>query len=240
MGQHVRTRPPRRIRPGTASDRRAGSRISCAVLATGPEEWAGVDLDSGAFVRARPPTGGGAAVPGEWSPFDVAVVELGSDTEPPDPARPEAVAPAVSPERVGRMRRGAARRLLKRLVAPEQRWLPILGTRGPSIAYVDLDLSTPSLVLVATSRRTLQCYVREDGDVVCSFAWGGTTQVLPLFDARARAAVVASSPKPLDATGLASAIGGKPGYLLVGLASVRGGHAPKVVLSVLAKRPTPR
>jgi hypothetical protein len=209
------------------------------VLAAGAQEWAGVDLASGAFVRARV-VDGRAAVTGEWAPYDVAVLEIAPDGEPPDPARPEAVDLAADPEHAGRMRRGGARRLLERLCAPEQRWQPILGTRGPSVAYVDLDGTSPSLVLVAVAAKSLHCSARDTGEVACSFSWGSTTQVLPVLDERVADLAARHGSAGLGASELAQAVGGKPRYLLVGLGPVRGGHAPKIVLSVLAKRPRRR
>lgn len=234
-----RLRAPRRIRPGASRERRTGERISCAVLAGGPEEWVAVDLASGALVRARPAPAGCAAVAGTWSPFDVAQLELAEDGDPPDPARPEAVAINGEPDHVGRLGPRSARLLLARLAAPEQRWLGVLGTRGPSVAYVDLELSSSSLSLVTTSTKSLECFARADGTAVCAFTWSGTTQTLPLLDDRVRRLVLASAPPHVvSADVLASAVGGKPGYLLVGLAAVRAGHAPKAVLSILPRRPS--
>jgi hypothetical protein len=171
--------------------------------------------------------------------FDVAVVELAADDEPPDPARPEAVAMSIGPERVGHLRRRMARRLLHRLVAPEQIRLPLLGTRGPSIAYIDLEPAAPSLALIATSPKSLRCYQRHEQEAFCSFTWAGTTQALRLLDSRASALVHKSAPEPVEPDALAAAIGGKPGYLLVGLVAIRGGHVPKAVLSIIPKRPKP-
>lgn len=239
MPTHERIRAPRRIRAGAAADRRPGSTVTCAVLSTGPEEWAGVDLASGAFVRARPSRAGTPAVAGEWSIYDVARLEVGADDEPPDPARPESVVLATEPRRVGRLRRGAARRLLAQLAAPDRNRAPILGTRGPSTAYVDLDLSMPSIELVPTDARALRCFVRADGGPACAFSWSGITLTLPVLDARVRAALDGGG-APLADAALATVCGGKPGYLLVALTAVRGGHAPKAVLSVVAKRPSRR
>jgi hypothetical protein len=234
VSKSVRLRPPRKIRPWDAIELRPGSVLSCAVLSTWPE-WVGVDLESGAFVRAPLIADGSAAVGGEWSVFDVALVEVAAELELPDPARPEAITISGVPEHAGSMRRGAARRLLHRLAAPEQRWLPLLGTRGPSIAYVDLEVTTPSVVLVEVSPKQLSCFVRERGDVVCSFSWAGTTQTLPLLDERVAQRCREAAPAPLEPAALAAALGGKPVYLLVGLAAVRAGHAPKAVLSVLTR-----
>ncbi len=235
MARQSRVHTVHRIQPGARADRAPGARLTCAVLSTGPEEWVGVDLASGAFLRARPGAVGAPALPGEWSPFDVVVLEIGEDTEPPDPARPEVVAVTGTPERTGRLRRRVARRLLRQLCAPEQQGRTVLGTRGPSIAYVDLDVSTPSLVVVETSPRLFGCYLRDDGNVACSFSWAGTTQSLPLLDGLLRAAVLERSPRPPDSASIGTAVGGKPGFLLVGLTAVRAGHAPKAVLSVLPR-----
>jgi len=233
----ARLRPPRRIRAGAAGNRDSGARLSCAVLATGPEEWAAVDLESGAFVRARPSMLARVAET-PWSLFDVALVTIGIEDEPPDPARSEGVPLAEVPQPVGRMRRRGARRLLSRLAVPEQRWRALLGTHGPSVAYVDLDVSAPSIALVTVAAKSLRCFIRDDGLPYCSFTWGGTEQALPLLDARV-VAPLRTSGLGLDGQLLAAAVGGKPGYLVVGLGAVRAGHAPKVVLSVVARRPRP-
>ena len=239
MAARERVRAPRRIRPGTAGDRRPGATVRVAILSTGPEEWAGVDLESGAFVRARPPRDGGAAVGGRWAMFDVARLEVAHDDEPPDPARPEAVALASEPEHAGQLRRGTARRLLAQLATRDQGRRPILGTHGPSTAYVDLDRSAPSVALLSVDPRSIRCSERPDGQVICAFSWAGITITLPLLDARARAAVAARGGE-LDGSFLAAVAGGRPGYLLVALGAVRRGHAPKVALSVVAKRPARR
>jgi hypothetical protein len=209
------------------------------VLASGPDEWVGVDMETGVYVRSRITSSGSDDVGDEWSLFDLATLQVAVDDEPPDPARPEAVAMVGPPEHSGRLRPRAARRLLKRLTAPEQRWVPLLGTRGPSVAYIDLDLASSSLVLIATSAKKLKCSTKND-QAYASFTWGGTTQALPIEDPSARRAVMSSSVQPIEPAALAAAIGGKPGYLLLGLGAVRQGHAPKVVLSIAPKRPRRR
>ena len=253
MARRARVRPVRRVEPGASADRSPGARLSCAVLSASPEEWVGVDLATGAFVRTRhgafarrgagemlgpaADTGldEGAAGRAPWAPLDVAVVSVGEDLDPPDPARPEAVALAADIEPAGRVGRRAARRLLRHLAAPEQPGAAVLGTRGPSIAYVDLDARSPSVVLLASAPRHIECYLRPDGAPACSFTWSGTTQALPLLDSRLRSAVRDRSPRPLDDAHVAAAIGGRPAFLLVGLTAVRDGHVPKAVLAVLAR-----
>ncbi len=237
MAERARVRVPLRLRRA-GLDRSPGRRLRCAVLAATAEEWAGVDIASGGFVRSRPLRGGAGGEGWEqgWEPLDVALVEVGEDPEPPDPARPEGIAFAGAPELVGRLARGSRRRLLRQLSTPEARGASVLGSRGPSIAYVECDLTAPSLTLLAVSPRVLRCHLDESGRLRCEFSWSGIRNSLPLLDPRVlRVLADAPDQSSLDAAALARAVGGKPGYLLVGLTAVRDGHAPKAVLSVLAR-----
>jgi len=247
VAQRTRVHPVRRIEPGARADRSPGARLTCAVLSASPEEWVGVDLATGAFVRTRhgspaPATADEAAGPvgnpdssTSWAPLDIAVVPVGEDLDPPDPARPEAVTLAGDLVPSGRLRRRAARRLLRRLAAPELSGGTVLGTRGPSIAYVDLEMHSPSVVVLSTAPRLLECHVRPDGAAACSFTWAGTTQALPLLDGRLRRAVLERPQRPLDIPEVAGAVGGRPAFLVVGLTAVRNGHVPKAVLAVLSR-----
>jgi hypothetical protein len=225
----------RRVRVGTPRLRRPGSVLDCLVLAPGPEEWAAVDLASGAFVRAHPPgRGGEPALGGCWRAFDLARLTIGEDPEPPDPARPEAIACQEAPVRLGRLRRGRARRLLRRLASPERPGATLLASHGPSIPFVDLDGTSPSVMLIGVTARSVEAYGRSAGEAVLAFAWSGSRHQLPVADDRLRSATLASAPRPLSGARLASALGGKPSLVLVGLGVVRAGHAPKVVLAALA------
>ncbi|HTW99442.1 MAG TPA: hypothetical protein VMD59_11725 [Acidimicrobiales bacterium] len=230
----VRTVRLGRVHLGTPRQRRSGSILDCLVLAPGPEEWAAVDLASGAFVRARPPGPDGEPPLGRgWQALDVARIEITSDGEPLDPARPEAIACGDSPIRLGRARRGAARRLLRRLASPERPGATLLASHGPSIPYVDLDGTTPSLMLIAVAPRSLEACSRGSDDAVLAFSWSGGTHQLPVAEDRLRRAVLAAAPRPLSGSRLAGVLGGKPSLVLVGLGAVRGGHTPKQVLAVL-------
>ncbi len=235
MAERARVRAPRRLHR-TGLDRTPGRRLRCAVLAATAGEWAGVDLASGGFLRSRP-LGEGlrAGWEGRGDPLDVALVEIGEDLEPPDPARPEAVALAGAPERIGRLARRSRQRLLRQLATPEQPGAGVIGSRGPSIAYVDCDLASPSVALLAVSRRELSCRLDASGRPRCEFSWAGYRNSLPLLDPRALGALSEAGQAALDAAALSRAVGGKPGYVLVGLTAVRDGHAPKAVLSILPR-----
>lgn len=222
-------RIPRRVRAGAV--RAETGVLTCLVLATPPGEWVAIDLASGAFARLRrppgEPDGDGAA-----RPLDVVEVTVAPDDDPFDPARPEAVACASAPRVVGRPRARQLRRLLGALVAPET-GAPILGTHGPSIAYVDLDGTRPSLELLVV-RRAPALAAHGDG-VRCSLAWGGRVEVLPVLDPLACAAARAARTGPLEPGALARALGFAPGYVLAGLGPVRDGHVAKAVLALLPR-----
>ncbi len=208
--------------------------LDCLVLAPGPEEWAAVDLASGALVRARPGSGEQDPIGGGWAAYDLARLTIAADPEPLDPARPEAVAIVEPAERLGRLRRRPARRLLRRLASPERPGATLLGTHGPSIPYVDLDGSHPSLMLIGVAARSLEAFALSPTQAALSFSWSGTRHRLPVVDAGLRSATLASAPHSLSGGRLVAAMGGKPSLLLVGLGAVRAGHAPKVVLAALA------
>ncbi len=218
-----------------------------------------MDLASGALLRARAhgtagsthgtvgpagaaPAGAapaGAApvegAPGDgWGTYDVARIRIAADDEPLDPARPETIVWEQPPERLGRMRRRPARRVLRRLASPERPGATLLGTHGPSIPYVDLDGTAPSLMLIAVSSRSLEAFALSASEAALAFSWSGTRHQLRVADARLRSAVLATAPHSLAGGRLSAALGGKPSVLLVGLGVVRGGHAPKVVLAALA------
>ena len=231
-----RLRSTRRITPGQRRALKPGSTLRCLVLAPGPAEWAGVDIESGAFVRLPPPDEEALAeAPGEWVTYDVVEMVLGQDDEPLDPARPEAVQPARPPLKIGRLRRGARRRLLSQVATPERPGSALLGIWGPSIALSELEGSRPSIVLVGVSPGSLELGLDGDGATLCAFDWGAARHVLPVIDRRCHA-IARANPGQLQTRGLIEeAFGSKVVYLVVGLGSVRAGHAPKTVLAVLRR-----
>src|SRR5436190_24257709 len=85
----------------------AGTRLRILVLATEPNGCVGVDLETGAFVRASHPPSG--ELP---SPLEIVTAEMTGGVEPPDPARPEALELADVPERLGVLPIRRAERLL--------------------------------------------------------------------------------------------------------------------------------
>jgi hypothetical protein len=224
----------RKLQPGASREHKAGGSLECLVLAIGPEEWAAVDLRSGAIVRLHP---GGAASFGDdggdpIAPLDVVALRLAEDPNPLDPGRPEAVVPLGPPTRRGRLRTRQARRVLRSLV-PRTDPRPLLGVIGPSAPYADLEGGRPSVVLVQPDRRPE--IVAADGSVWCSFGLSGADERLPVTDARATAAASAIPGTILSPAGIAAMIGHPVHYLLVALLPPSGGHARKAVIGLLPR-----
>jgi hypothetical protein len=219
------------------------------VLTRTGDEWIGVDCASGAFVRAQGGIGGEyneIADPVEGVQHAVgrhgvvrdvrpAVVEfvIAPLSVPVDPSRPELVEPERRPEILFRPKQRALRRCLRALVTPEAKGGTVLGTRGPSIAFVDLDGTTPSVQLLRISRKRIEIGIGPDGEVVCELPWGGATLRVRVVDVALAAAAVASAPRPLRGSHLQGVLGFRPRYLLVGLGRVHGGHVQKVALAML-------
>ena len=239
---HRRIRFPRRLRTGTRPLAVPGAELTCLVLSPGPEEWVGVDLASGTLLRSRP--AGAPALQRVRTPdgrsrlaarFDLVALTLADDEEPIDPARPEAIVTLGPPTLLGRARRHPVRRLLRQLASPERRGASLLSTWGPSIAYIDLDGTSQSVVVIETSPRALELSVRPDGEVVATISWSGITQTVLVLDPVARRAAFAAE-RPLRRGELVETLGFRPSYLVCALAAVRQGHASKVVLAVLPRR----
>ncbi len=231
----VRVPAARRFEPGRLRADGAGSVLRCLVLVPGPD-WVAVDLESGALLRApagsesldragpvenngaagAEPDSDDASLP-PWPERSLVAVELrlGVDTEPPDPARPEAIVVAGRPVALGEPRRRTTRRLLRHVVTKASD-RPLLGTLGPSISYGDLDGTRPSVVIVAPQARP-RFGVGPTGPW-CQFSLGGRRHTMPCTE---------------HAAPDASATGHGTKLLVVALGAPRRGQVPKIVLGTL-------
>lgn len=225
-----RLRLPRQIRTGTLARATPGARLRCAVLACTGAEWAGADLASGALLRNR--SGGAVPDPTAQRVLQVVDVVVGTVEEAADPTRPEAIELAETTPALATLAGRRARRLLRHLAAPERSGAPLLGRWGPSVALEELDGSTPSLVVVGVPDGALELAPGPDGAPRCWITWSGVRQALPLADP-VTAATVTTARGPLRGRALGEALGFRPGFAVVGLGAVRGGYAPKVLLSLL-------
>jgi hypothetical protein len=197
-----------------------GDTLHLLVRATDPWHCVGVDLASGALVRAwcaeRPTT--------RLRAYDVVVVTLAGDTTVvPDPSEPEALVLARAPEAVGRIRGRKAEKLLRPLLHPTG--TPLLGSRAGAVPFWDRRPEHPSIALVEPSGPIV--LRREHAYLACSFTWDGGVREFPCLDRR-----VAGE---MDARGQIQGAAETGTRLLIGLTPPIDGHCHKVVEAVLAR-----
>jgi len=198
------------------------------VLAPQPDGCVGIDLDSGAFVRALFATGGGEPL----EAFDVTAAPLGEPLDPPDTVRPEAVALAAPPERVGSLSPRRAERYLQALRHPTQG--PLLGFSGVTVPYWTLVGDRPSLALVEPSEGPL--ILAGPGGYECRFGWQGAVHQFPLGDRRLAAELYRLRRRRSSPRELSRILGFRPGRLLVVVAGPIDGHCTKQVAALLPAR----
>ena len=202
----------------------AGAELQLLVLAADVQGCVGVDLDSGAFVRASHPPLPVADLP---APFDLVAAEIAGSIEPPDPSRPEALELAGAPEVVGQLAVKKAERLLAPLNHPPR--LPLLGLPGNAVQYWTLTGESPSLALIE---------VRSDARLrwgpfgpECHFTWQGTDHELLLTDRRCLTAL-ADFPRPTRGD-VQQLLGYRPRRLLIMLTEPLEGYCHKSVAALL-------
>jgi len=200
----------------------AGAELQLLVLASEASSCVGVDLDSGAFVRASHP-----ALDVLPAPFDIVAAEIAGTVEPPDAARPEALELVGTPQVVGQLPARRAERLLAPLNHPPR--LPLLGLPGNAVPYWTLTGESPSLALVE---------VRSDARLregpfgpECRFLWQGAEHELMLTDRRGLEAV-AGFPRPTRGDVL-QLLGYRPRRLLIMLTEPIQGYCFKSVAALL-------
>lgn len=206
----------------------AGADLRMLVLAPQPDGCVGIDLDSGAFVRALYPTGEGEAL----EAFDVTSAPIGAPLDPPDTVRPEAVALAGPPERVGSLTPRRAERYLQALRHPAHG--PLLGFQGVSVPYWTLVGDRPSLALVDPSEGPL--VLAGPGGYECRFGWQGSVHQFPLGDRRLAAELVRLRRRRSSPRELTRILGYRPARLLLVVAGPIDGYCTKQVAALLPGR----
>ena len=182
------------------------------MMVLAPARWGclGVDLGSGAFVRARF-RGSSALVP-----FDVAAAPVGRDPYPDELRPPEAVVLAAAPRRMGRLTGRRAERYLRPLLHPRRR--PLLGFTGPALPYWELAGDRPTVALFEADAGPE--LVDTPRGLRCRFGWQGCVHELPLDDSRPVA--------------VAQGRAGRP-RLLVALSAPHRGYCYKLVTALLPR-----
>jgi hypothetical protein len=196
-----------------------GDQLELLILAPHTEHAAGVDLGSGALVRAW----FGAPSAHRLRPYDLVRATLSGDTDAPDPSEPEAVVLSGAPERIGRLTGRRAEKLLRPLIHPND--APLLGSHAPALPFWARRADQPSVAVVQPQGPVL--LRREPAYLACRFAWAGTVRELPCLDRRLAG--------DMDRTGQRQRVVDKGTRLVVAFTPPIDGHCHKVVESVLPR-----
>jgi hypothetical protein len=202
----------------------AGAELRMLVLAADAGGCLGVDLESGAFVRA---SYGGAS--DGLAPFDVVAGQIAATREPLDVSRPETVVLAAAPRLAGRLTPRRAERWLEPLHHPRRG--PLLGFPGRAVPYWTLAGDRPSLTLVDLAGGP---QVRDAPlGYECRFTWEGARHQLPLLDRRVATQLEEVAWSRFSARDLQHLLGYRVRRLLVVLSPPHHGYCYKVVAALL-------
>jgi hypothetical protein len=197
-----------------------GDQLELLILAPHTEHAAGVDLRSGALLRAW----FGAPSAHRLRPYDLVRATLSGDLDAaPDPSEPEAVVLSGAPERIGRLTGRRAEKLLRPLLHPDD--TPLLGSHAPALPFWARRADQPSVTLVQPQGPIL--LRREPAYLACRFAWSGTVREFPCLDRR-----VAGD---MDRMGQRQRVVDKGTRLVIAFTPPIEGHCHKVVESILPR-----
>jgi hypothetical protein len=203
-----------------------GAQLELLVLASDASGSIGVDLASGAFVRAHHPVVRGRAL----RPFSVASGELARG-EMAEPAQPERAELAGPPRPAGHLNPRKAERWLRPLLHPTRP--PLLGLTGNAIPYWTLEGDRPSVTLIEPEEIGV---ARAAGGFVCRFLWLSIFHELFLYDRRLVAALERRDAQRCGERELHRLLGHAPDRLLVALTPPIRGYCYKAVMAVLPRR----
>jgi hypothetical protein len=197
-----------------------GTQLELLVLACDGLQCAGIDLASGALVRAWSP----APVDVELQPYDVVAAVLDDTIDLlPDPSEPEAVPLIEPPTPIGRITGRRVERYLRELVHPPNQ--PLLAIHGPAVPFWQRTADYPSIAIVEPDGPAV---IRLRGGLMtCIFRWRGVPTELPCVDRRLA--------EQLSDAGRARVDSGRGERLLVALAPPVDGHCHKVVAALLPR-----
>jgi hypothetical protein len=197
-----------------------GAVLELLVLAADGPHCAGVDLASGALVRAWSPV----PLPAGLRAYDVVAATLADDADTiPDPWEPESLVLEGPPEPLRRMSGRRTERMLRALLHPTGQ--PLLGETSPAIPFWERRADHPSIALVEPEGRV--SLFREGSYLSCRFQWWDHVRQLPCLDRHLAAA--------MDRTGRTRMVAGKDDRLLVALTPPIDGRCHIVVEAVLPR-----
>lgn len=176
-----------------------GTTLQLLVLAATGDGCIGVDMASGALVRAAFPDLDGDDALLDVGCFDIVAAPIAPpDDDDLEPTLPEAVELGAMPTRVGRISRRKAEKLLRPLIHPLSEHL--LGIPGPTVPFWELRGNRPSVALVQPEQPPAVVRRAAGAGLRCRFLWRGAGQELPLVAppvTPARRLLVALTP-PVD------------------------------------------
>jgi len=196
------------------------------VLASDASGSIGVDLESGAFVRARHPVAAGRML----RPFSIASGEL-APGDMADASQPELAELTGPLQPTARLHPRKAERWLRPLLHPPRP--PLLGLTGNAIPYWTLEGDRPSVSLVEPDEVGA---ARAPGGYVCRFMWEHTFHELFLRDPRLLAALESRRVQSCGERQIRNLLGHAPDRLLVALTAPIQGYCYKAVMGVLPRR----
>lgn len=208
-----------------------GAVLTLLVLACNQEDTAGIDLASGALVRARVPWPAGHRP--DLAPFDVVEAVLADEPERDDLAQPEAISAQGLPRHLGTLHGRRVRQLLHPLAAPMEEH--VLGFPGTSAPYWEFRGFRPSLALLVPTKGPVLFRRAGDRSVWIRFGWGRSDNWLPVEDSGAIRALDAARRDRLQGKDLASALGFKPHYLVASVSRPRDGHCYKTIRALVPR-----
>jgi hypothetical protein len=194
--------------------------LELLVLAVDRDHCAGIDLASGALIRAWTTE----LVDPTVRPYDVVAGTLDEGRDRlPDPTQPEAVVLLGAPSPVGRMVGRRAERYLRRVLHPAGQ--PLLGFHGPAVPFWERRNDHPSVALIDPEGAAL--VVRRGSRLWCRLKWRDRLVQLPCLDRWVGWALADSGRMWLETE--------KGDRLVVALTPPVEGHCHKVVAGVLPR-----
>lgn len=203
----------------------AGAELHMVVLAADARGCVGVDLESGAFVRASYSADSGPA----FDSFDVVSGRIAESAQPLDASRPETVELEEPPVRSGRLADRKVERYLDALRHPRRG--PLLGFAGRAVPYWTLTGDRPSVTLVDIA--TGPQLRRDEAGYECRFAWQGGRHQYPMGDRRLASQLEDIGWPRFSGRDLQRLLGYRVRRLLVVLTPPHEGYCYKVVAALL-------
>ncbi len=205
--------------------------LEIIVLANYANEIFGIDQETRSFVRFEVEPQDYTHI--TFNPFALWKIRLSSEPGPSDPSRPELIGVTdITP--LGQIhKKRAIAQLGKECSSPES--IPLLGFNGPSISYGQLRGRSPSVTIIELKKRQA---IRKNsyGEITISFPWGQVIASVPIGN-EAEWQIFEKADRPLNSDKeIASVLGFRPKYVVLGLAKPKTGYCRKMAVGLLPEK----